>query len=156
VKTATSAAVKATLQRLTTIGDGVLVKRKYKTAGDTSKRVIRWWFVVRDEEANLQRLQEEWPQISAQTAWKLEPLYSYDTLTAVTCQQPLSTIPHSSAQSHRQVEPPVTSPAQQSPTPTQPIPSPEQSTIARQQEPDEISHSSSDEHPTTSPFLDSK
>jgi len=72
VKTATPAAVKATLQRLTTIGDGMLVKRKYKTAGDTSKRVIRWWFVVRDEEANLQRLQEEWPQISAQTAWKLE------------------------------------------------------------------------------------
>ena len=55
VKTATPAAVKATLQRLTTIGDGMLVKRKYKTAGDTSKRVIRWWFVVRDEEANLQR-----------------------------------------------------------------------------------------------------
>ena len=130
----------------------MLVKRKNKTAGDTSKRVIRWWFVVRDEEANLQRLQEEWPQISAQTAWKLEPLYSYDTSTAVTCQQPPSRIPHSSAQSHRQVEPPVTSPAQQSPTPTQPIPSPEQSTIVRQQEPDGITHSSSDVHPTTSPF----
>ena len=156
VKTASPAAVKATLQRLTTIGDGVLVKRKYKTAGDTSKRVIRWWFVVRDEEANLKRLQEEWPQISAQTSWKLEPLYSYDTSTAVTCQQPPSTILHSSAQSHRQVKPPVTSPAQQSPTPTQPLPSPEQSTIVRQQEPDGITHSSSDVHPTTSPFLGSK
>ena len=84
VKATTTTVVKATLKRFSTTGEGVLVKRKYKTAGDGSKRVIRWWFVVRGEEAVLQRLQDEWPRIAVHTAWKLEPLYSYDTINSVT------------------------------------------------------------------------
>ena len=76
-KTATTAVVKATIQQLSTVGEGVLVKRKYQTAGEDLKRITRWWFVVRGEEKTLQTLQEEWSQIAAQTAWKLEPLYSY-------------------------------------------------------------------------------
>jgi len=134
VKTATRVAVKTTLQQLTTIGDCVLVKRKYKTAGDTSKHVMRWWFVIRDEEANLQRLQVEQPQISAQTAWKSEPLYSYDTSTAVTCQRHPSTIPHSSAQSYRQAEPPLTFPIPKIANSHSVNTHAEQSTIARQQQ----------------------
>ena len=39
VKTATAIAVKITIKQLTTVGEGVLVKRKYKTAGDESKRM---------------------------------------------------------------------------------------------------------------------
>ena len=35
--------------------------------------------MIRGEEATLQRLQDEWPLIAAQTAWRLEPLYSYNT-----------------------------------------------------------------------------
>ena len=79
VRATTSTAVKTTLQRLTTSSeDGMVVKRKYKTAKDNSKRVTRWWFVVRGTEEALKALEAEWPKVAAQTAWKLEPLYSYD------------------------------------------------------------------------------
>ena len=79
VKVITSALVKTTIQRLFTVEEGVSVKRKYKTAGDDSKHIIRWWFIVRGEEETLQRLQSERPQIAVQTAWKMELLLSYCT-----------------------------------------------------------------------------
>ena len=46
MKAATSTAVKTIPSSDFMIDDDVLVKRKYKTAGDGSKQVIRWWFVV--------------------------------------------------------------------------------------------------------------
>ena len=93
VKTATAIAVKTTIKQLTTVGEGVLVKRKYKTAGDESKCIVRWWFVVSGEEETLQLLQKEWSQIGAQRVWKLEPLYSYGESVSVS---------HSSLTDHQQ------------------------------------------------------
>lgn len=79
VRATTAMAVKATLHRLTTVPNNAMaVKRKYKTARENSKSVTRWWFVVRGSEEVLQALHAEWPKVAAQTAWKLEPLFSYD------------------------------------------------------------------------------
>ena len=139
MKTATAIAVKTTIMQLTTVGEGVLVKRKYKTAGDESKRIVRWWFVVRGEEETLQILQKEWSQISAQTTWKLEPLYSYGESVSVSHssltnhqQFPVQT-PHSTAQLHQQGEPLVTMQPQQ----------PQQT--VHQQSPEPVMHCSPDQ-----------
>ena len=117
----------------------MLVKRKYKTAGDESKCIVRWWFVVRGEEETLQILQKQWSQIGAQTAWKLEPLYSYSESVSVSHssstdhqQFPIQT-PHSTAQSHQQGEPLVTMQPQQ---PQQPV---------HQQSPEPVMHCSPDQ-----------
>ena len=124
LKATTPTAVKNTLQRLSTIGEGaVLVKRKYKTVA--SDMLQGGWFVVRGEEELLLRLQDEWPQIATQTAWKLEPLFSYD-ISNNTADNALPTSPsspHSSEQSNRQVEAPATSQVNQPPAPSQPSPS---------------------------------
>lgn len=78
VKSATSVAVKATIQRFSTVGGKLSVRRKYRMTGDNPARVTKWWFVIRGDEEDLQTLQKEWPQVATQTAWKLEPLYRYD------------------------------------------------------------------------------
>ncbi len=71
---------------------------------------------MRGEEEIPERLQSEWPQIAAQTAWKLEPLYSYCTPNDVPLSVPppsqQSPIPalHSSAQSQNPSELSATSP----------------------------------------------
>lgn len=49
--------------------NALIIKRKYKTAKNNSKRVVRWWFVIRGEE-NI--LQNNWSSVSIQTGWKLE------------------------------------------------------------------------------------
>ncbi len=51
------------------------IKRKFKTGNHN--RIIRWWFVVRGEEATLQKLEEAWQQVSIQTEWKLEPVLRF-------------------------------------------------------------------------------
>jgi len=49
---------------------------------------VKWWFVVRGEESVLEQLQKEWPTISIQTSWSLEPVRSYvDDLVAPTTEQ---------------------------------------------------------------------
>ena len=53
------------------------IKRKYKTARNNSKQVVRWWFVVRGEEKLLEQLQSDWSSVSIQTAWKLEPVLEF-------------------------------------------------------------------------------
>ena len=74
---------------------------------------------MRGEEETLQILQKEWSQIGAQTAWKLEPLYSYGESVSVSHssltnrQQFPVQAPHSTAQLHQQGEPLVTMQPQQ-------------------------------------------
>ena len=76
LRTATATAVSNALKSLTNIpSNSLTVKRKFKTTtGDTSKQIVRWWFVIRGEEKVLEQLQNEWSSVSIQTAWKLEPL----------------------------------------------------------------------------------
>ena len=80
VRAATAVTVRSTIAKLSSSGvgalDSVLVKRKFKTQNN-SKRVTKWWFVVRGEESALQAIEKEWPHVAAQTAWKLEPLFSH-------------------------------------------------------------------------------
>ena len=56
------------------------MKRKFKTStGNNSKQIVRWWFVVRGEEKVLEQLQSEWGSVSIQTAWKLEPVFEFQS-----------------------------------------------------------------------------
>ncbi len=71
----TTLAVQNTLKALTKCSSGLTIKRKFKTTD--RNRVTKWWFVLRGEEQLLEQLQEEWPAVSVQTSWKLEPVLSY-------------------------------------------------------------------------------
>ncbi len=89
----TSSAIQNTLKILTKNGsNGLTVKRKFKTAPSDRNRVMKWWFVLRGEEQLLEQLQDEWPAVSAQTSWKLEPVLSYTTIPDIpgttTAEQP--------------------------------------------------------------------
>jgi len=78
LRTTTTLAVENALKTLTSINvKSLIVKRKFKTAHNNKDRVTKWWFVVRSEESILEQLQKEWPTISIQTSWRLEPILSY-------------------------------------------------------------------------------
>ena len=62
----------STLQRCSSISEKVEVRRKYKKKGENE---IRWWFLIRGEEADLQTLEQEWSCIERQTSWRLEHCY---------------------------------------------------------------------------------
>ena len=90
----TSFAIQNTLKALTKSGsNGLTVKRKFKTAPSDRNRVMKWWFVLRGEEQLLEQLQDEWPAVSTQTSWKLEPVLSYTTILddpgTATAEQPM-------------------------------------------------------------------
>ena len=55
-----------------------VVKRKYKSNPNTSK----WWFVIRGEESMLKKLEDEWPSVFLQTAWKLMDLFTYSEFSS--------------------------------------------------------------------------
>ena len=96
LKSTTTRAVEKVITSLTTVGGSELkIKRKYKTATDSSTRVVRWWFVVRAEEFVLEQLQKEWNQVALQTDWKLTPLLQYAK----------SSLHNSEAQLHQQPGP---------------------------------------------------
>ena len=84
----TKTAVENTLHTLTKIPkNSLVIKRKYRTAQDNSNRVTRWWFVLRGEEEILAQLQEEWPVVALQTAWKLQPLFHNSATTVMASNQ---------------------------------------------------------------------
>ena len=76
LRTTTSNAVSSTLSKLTSKGNQVQVKRKFKSIQNTNK-TVRWWFVIRGSEDMLQEIESEWDHVSAQTNWKLEPLLKF-------------------------------------------------------------------------------
>ena len=67
LKATSTTAVASTLQKLTTVGSQILVRKK--TRPDTN----RWWFLLKGTEPLLQQLEGEWDKVSLQTNWKLEP-----------------------------------------------------------------------------------
>ena len=73
--------VKGVSNALTVLGkvpsNALTIKRKYKTVNTDSKRVVRWWFVIRGEEKVLEQLENNWSSVGIQTAWKLEPLLEF-------------------------------------------------------------------------------
>jgi len=88
VRGTTKTAVENTLHTLTKIPkNSLVIKRKYRTAQDNSNRVTRWWFVLRGEEEILAQLQEEWPVVALQTAWKLQPLFHNSATTVMASNQ---------------------------------------------------------------------
>ena len=72
LRTTTVATVTSALSRLTSVGDKLQIRRKFKT---TTGNRIRWWFVVRGSEEDLCNLENEWDRIKIQTSWKLEVCY---------------------------------------------------------------------------------
>ena len=36
---------------------------------------MKWWYILRAEEAVLNQLEQEWEKVQLQTLWKLEPCY---------------------------------------------------------------------------------
>ena len=67
LKATSTTAVASTLQKLTTVGNQILVRKK--TRSDTN----RWWFLLKGTEPLLCKLESEWDKVSLQTNWKLEP-----------------------------------------------------------------------------------
>ena len=47
------------------------------SATHSSKKVDKWWFVVRGDEEVLTKLEGEWDWVSLQTNWKLQPSYKF-------------------------------------------------------------------------------
>lgn len=80
LRTTTHIAVANTLKRFTTVDvENLRVKRKFKLATTDPRRVQKWWFMVRGNEDILQQLEASWDAIAVQTAWKLEPAYTYES-----------------------------------------------------------------------------
>ena len=71
-KTTSINAVRSALTKLTTVGNKVSIRRKYKK--HDSGRVC-WWFVLKGEEPDLATMEREWQQVSLQLSWKIEPCY---------------------------------------------------------------------------------
>ena len=99
LRTTTSNAVSSTLSKLTSKGNQVQVKRKYKSIQSTNK-TARWWFVLRGSEDMLQEIENEWDHVSAQTNWKLEPLLKFSDPVDVHDNPPLQ--PESNTHSDHQ------------------------------------------------------
>ena len=74
-------AIANTIKTITGLSDlrkkNLVIKRKYKTSHSNSKKVTKWWFVVRGDESMLEQLTTKWNSIEVQTAWKLEPVLCY-------------------------------------------------------------------------------
>ena len=77
MKACTVPTVIKSITRLTGIGSNVQVKRKYKT--NDKDKVVKWWYILRAEEAVLNQLEQEWEKVQLQTSWKLEPCYKLPT-----------------------------------------------------------------------------
>ena len=61
--------VLSTLRKLTSVGEKVEVRRKFKKRDGSE---IHWWFLIRGEESVLQVLQMEWEKVEYSTSWKVE------------------------------------------------------------------------------------
>ena len=69
LRACTHMTVLSTLQRLTTTAEKVEVRRKFKKRDNNE---IRWWFLIRGEETDLQTLETQWENVENSTSWKLE------------------------------------------------------------------------------------
>ena len=64
-------------------GEKITIKRKFKvTPGGATKK---WWFVVRGSKCDIDLLEKEWPIVTLQTGWKLEPLVCFEEDAATSC-----------------------------------------------------------------------
>ena len=59
--------------------DELSIKRKFRHSSE--KRVATWWFVIRGEDAVLEKLDSMWPQVQLQTNWELKPLMAFGDVT---------------------------------------------------------------------------
>ena len=73
LKSATASTVSSTLKKLSTSGNKLTVRRKFKT-NEISGR-IHWWFILKGSESDLEELERDWDHVQLQTGWKLENCY---------------------------------------------------------------------------------
>ena len=67
-KSTPTGAVIAALKKLTTLGEQLRVKRKFREG----TRSDRWWFLLYGEEELLKQLEGQWEKVALQTNWKIE------------------------------------------------------------------------------------
>ena len=70
LKSATTAAVSATLKKLWPACSSITLRRKVRVYEDSNK--TRWWFILRGDESILQTMEKDWDRVQMQTNWKLE------------------------------------------------------------------------------------
>lgn len=74
----TAYAIKNAIESLTDVPTkGLIIRRKFKGAQGSEKKVVKWWFVIKGEESTLIELERVWRRIELQTEWKLVPLFKY-------------------------------------------------------------------------------
>ena len=61
--------IQSAIKKLCAI-DSVRVRKKSK---ERPNGKVCWWFVIHDDEANLQVIDSKWEKVQLQTSWKLEP-----------------------------------------------------------------------------------
>ena len=70
-KSTPAGAVAAALKKLTTLGEQLRVKRKFREGAGTRND---WWlFLLYGEEELLKELDGQWGKVALQTNWKIEP-----------------------------------------------------------------------------------
>ena len=84
-KSTPTGAVAAALKKLTTLGEQLRVKRKFREG----TRNDRWWFLLYGEEELLKELDGQWEKVALQTNWKIEsctkPAVSTDNANRTDC-----------------------------------------------------------------------
>ena len=83
MKACTVPTVVKSITWLTGIGSNIQVKRKYKT--HDKDKVVKWWYILRAEEAVLNQLEQEWEKVQLQTSWKLKPCYKQPIHSPLSC-----------------------------------------------------------------------
>ena len=78
LKTTTCSVITSVIRKFTSksLADSLMVKRKYKTSQDGSLK--RWWYVVRGEKPDVERLEQKWEAIAIHTGWKLQAVFRFD------------------------------------------------------------------------------
>ena len=95
-KTTTAADIIHTINSLTSIKTGLVIKRKYKSSPGNLHAVSKWWYVISSEEDLLRQEQGEWAAISMHTnsKWHLEPLLCYATDSEAASNPQSQMMPH--------------------------------------------------------------
>ena len=67
--------VSSILKKLSTLGNKLVLRRKYINQWRVWSGRTQWWFVVKGSETDLEDLEKEWDRVQLQTGWKLENCY---------------------------------------------------------------------------------
>ena len=74
-KSCSSQSVKDNIVELIQVQGAVEVKRKYKLVN--GHKTVKWWHVLSGDEDVIDKIEQEWCKVKAQTLWSIEPCLSY-------------------------------------------------------------------------------